>query len=241
MVAARFEEVTVPSGGIFSFNATTGPRTASEGYLPAPMYRNRRIELSPAGGSCQVSTTLYNAALLAGMEIVDRHPHSRPCAYVPYGQDAAVAYDSGVDLKFKNVLSHAIVLHQEVDRRGGKITFTIFGNPGDHVNVVIHNAYSWIPRSDSSTTYIVDTSLAPGREVIDDEGCNGLHQRAWRVWYDAQGNEVRTEELSSDTIAPVGRIIRHNPAPGSGNGEATGGSESETEDGGPDQPPEGTF
>jgi vancomycin resistance protein YoaR len=212
MIAKHFKEVVVGPGEVFSFNKVTGPRTEAQGYLPAPMYIGNRVELSPAGGACQVSTTLYNTALLAGMDIVERHPHSRPCTYVPYGQDAAVAYDSGVDFKFKNSLKHAIIINPIVDASGGHLTFEIFGNPEDRVKVAIHNAYTLIPRPDSSTRYIVDTSLAPGKEVVEDGGCNGIDQRAWRVWFDSEGNEVRTEQLSKDHLNPIGKVIRHNPS-----------------------------
>ena len=214
MVASHFEGVVIQPGEVLSFDEVTGPRTAAQGYYLAPMYIRSRIELSPAGGACQVSTTLYNAALLAGLEIVEREPHSRPCSYVPYGRDATVAWGA-VDLKFRNNLDHPIILHQEVDRTSaGTITFEIFGHPRDRVYVEIGNAYSWIGRTESMTTYIVDTSLAPGEEVVEDSGTSGIHQRAWRVWYDEDGNELYTEELSNDIIRPVGALIRHNPAQG---------------------------
>jgi vancomycin resistance protein YoaR len=245
MVAAHFEEVVIGPDEVFSFNSTTGPRTGTEGYLLAPMYRNNRVELSPAGGSCQVSTTLYNAALLAGMEIVDRHPHSRPCSYVPYGRDAAVAYDSGVDLKFKNTRSHPVIIHQEVE--GGTITFEIFGHPDDRVNVSIGNAYSWIGRSASSTTYVLDTSLRPGHQSVDDSGCNGIVQRAWRNWYDEAGNKVKEEPLSSDRVSPIGALIRYNPAPGTTGPPVAETPSQETpsepapDEPSPDAPPQGIF
>jgi vancomycin resistance protein YoaR len=211
LVASHFEAVVIQPGEVFSFNATTGPRDLAQGYLLAPMYMNRRPELSPAGGACQVSTTLYNAALLAGFEIVQRYPHSRPCSYVPYGRDATVAYDSEVDLKIKNTLDHAVILHQEVDRQNaGTITFTIFGNPEDRAHVEIGNAYSWIGRGEPE--YVIDRSLAPGEEVVEDEGVTGISQRAWRTWFDDAGNELYTEQLSSDRVRPVGAYIRHNPA-----------------------------
>ena len=153
------------------------------------MYVGTKVVLSPGGGACQVSTTLYNAALLAGLDIVERHCHGRPCAYVPYGQDAATAYDGGVDLKFKNTLAHPIILHQAVELHGGKITFEIFGNPADRVKIAIHNAYSWVSRTDGMDTVTIDQSLAAGQEVVDDSGCNGINQRVWRVWLDDDGKE----------------------------------------------------
>ncbi len=245
LIASRFEGVVIEPGEVLSFNGTTGPRTAKEGYLLAPMYENRRIIQSPAGGACQVSTTLFNAALLAGLEIVERSPHSRPCSYVPYGRDATVAYGS-VDLKFRNTLKHAIIIHQEVDRhKAGTIRFAIFGHPDDRVNVKITNAYSWVGRTESMDTYVVDTSLAPGSRVVDDDGVNGIFQRAWRTWYDSAGNEVRTEEISSDHIRPIGALIRYNPGPdgesGIGTGENPAPADEPSEEPSPDQPPEGIF
>jgi len=212
LIAEHFEGVVIQPGEEFSFNETTGPRTAAEGYYLAPMYIRGRVELSPAGGACQVSTTLYNSALLAGLEVTERLPHSRPCSYVPYGRDATVAYGA-VDLKFVNTLDHPIILHQEVDHTGaGTITFEIFGHPDDRVNVEVTNAYSWIGRDPSLDTYVVDTSLAPGEEVVEDAGTSGIYQRAWRTWYDENGTELYTEEVSTDRIRPIGRLVRHNPA-----------------------------
>jgi hypothetical protein len=195
------------------------------------MYINRRVEMSPAGGACQVSTTLYNAALLAGLEIVERLPHSRPCSYVPYGCDATVAYGA-VDLKFRNTLDHSIILHQTVDYLGaGTITFEIFGHPDDRVHVEIRNAYSWLGRGEP--TYVIDRSLAPGEEVVEDSGVSGIHQRAWRVWFDGEGNELYTEELNNDVVRSVGALIRHNPVDGGTTAEELRGTRTES----PDQPP----
>jgi len=213
LAASHFEGVVLGPGEILSFDDITGPRGYSQDYRSAPMYINRRIEMEPAGGACQVSTTLYNAAILAGLEITERWPHSRPCSYVPYGRDATVAWGA-VDLKFKNNLTHPIIIHQVVDYLGaGTITFEIFGHPDDRVHVEIGNAYSWIGRPESTTTYIIDTSLAPGEEVVEDRGVSGIHQRAWRTWFDDAGNELYTEDLSNDNIRPVGAVIRHNPGP----------------------------
>ncbi len=249
MVASHFEAIVIEPGEVLSFDEITGPREYAQGYKAAPMYRNRRVEMSPAGGSCQVSTTLYNVALLAGLEIVFRLPHSRPCSYVPYGRDATVAWGS-VDLKFRNSLKHPIILHQIVDRHdAGTIVVEIFGHPDDRVYVEIGNAYSWIMRTDSMTTYVVDTSLDPGEEVVEDSGVNGLYQRAWRTWFDDKGNELYVEELSRDHVRPVGAYIRHNPASqiDSWREDTTQPDQSETtepsdpDEPSPDEPPPGIF
>jgi len=83
-------------GEVFSFNGATGPRTFARGYSMAPVVGGMGI----GGGVCQTATTIYNAARLAGMEIVERHPHSIKVGYVAPGRDATVT--NYVDMKFRN-------------------------------------------------------------------------------------------------------------------------------------------
>ncbi len=96
-------------GQLFSFNEVVGPRTPERGYLPAPVILNGGLDVGYGGGVCQVSSTVYNAALAAGLTIVERHGHSKPVHYVPEGRDAAVDY-GGVDMKFRNNRSTAIII-----------------------------------------------------------------------------------------------------------------------------------
>jgi len=88
-------------GDVFSFNKVVGYAGPQQGYQKAVIFVDGKEEQAYGGGICQVSSTLYNAALDAGLEIVERHPHSKPVGYVPKGKDAATSYN-GVDLKFKN-------------------------------------------------------------------------------------------------------------------------------------------
>ncbi|MEQ8201243.1 MAG: VanW family protein [Syntrophomonadaceae bacterium] len=94
---------------VFSFNEFIGPRTPERGYLPAPVILNGDLDVGYGGGVCQVSSTIYNAALAANLTIIERHSHSKPVHYVPEGRDAAVDY-GGVDLKFKNNRSTAVII-----------------------------------------------------------------------------------------------------------------------------------
>lgn len=88
-------------GEVFSFNETTGPRTAERGYLPAPIILNGGFDLDYGGGVCQVASTVYNAALIAGLPIIERHAHTKPVHYVPAGKDATVNYGY-LDLRCQN-------------------------------------------------------------------------------------------------------------------------------------------
>ena len=90
-------------GQVFSFNVTSGPRTQERGYQVAPIFVGKKVVPGRGGGVCQTSSTLYNSVLEAGLEVVERHPHSLPVAYVAAGRDATVSWE-GADLKFRNNL-----------------------------------------------------------------------------------------------------------------------------------------
>lgn len=96
-MAAKYMNGTILAPGeVFSFNKVTGPRTIERGYSMAPVVGGMGI----GGGVCQVATTVYNAARLAGLEIIERHPHSVRVYYVPPGLDATVT--NYIDMKFRN-------------------------------------------------------------------------------------------------------------------------------------------
>lgn len=85
----------------FSFNKTVGRRTAENGYRLAKIIVNNEFVEGLGGGVCQVSSTLYNAALLSGLEIIEANKHSKQVGYVKSGFDAMVNFGSS-DLRFKN-------------------------------------------------------------------------------------------------------------------------------------------
>jgi vancomycin resistance protein YoaR len=124
-VAARaIHGLFLMPGDEFSYNATVGRRRASAGYRTAPEIVQGNLVPGIGGGVCQVSSTLYNAALLADLEITRRHHHRFPVHYLPAGRDATVS-DSGLDLRFRNRLGAPIALLVAVN--GGRVHARIFG------------------------------------------------------------------------------------------------------------------
>ena len=107
--AKALDRVVIEPGETFSFNQLVGPRTTVRGYREAPAYMERDLVKSIGGGICQVSSTVYNAAALAGLSIVERHPHSKRVASVSPGRDATVWYGMA-DLKFRNTTLDPIQL-----------------------------------------------------------------------------------------------------------------------------------
>jgi len=108
---------------VFSFNSTMGPRSARRGYLPAPVLFHDKRSIQIGGGICQISSTLYNAALLADLEIIERHRHSSPITYLPLGLDATVSYHYK-DLKFKNTHPFPIMIMTSVSEEIMTISIT---------------------------------------------------------------------------------------------------------------------
>ncbi|WP_458398303.1 VanW family protein [Anaerotignum sp.] len=141
-------------GEVFSANIELGSQTAAGGYKMAGVYNNGKVEQGMAGGVCQVTTTLYNAALMAELEIVERHPHSMTVGYVPLGRDAAVA-GNYKDLKFRNNTEYPIMI--EAYASGGKLVMNIFGHE-------VHNA----GRKVSFDTVYEATIPKPAEKVTED-------------------------------------------------------------------------
>jgi vancomycin resistance protein YoaR len=109
LAAYLINNTLVAPGEVFSFNKTTTPRKGDKrDYRLAPIIVGNSIVPGYGGGICQVATTLYNAVKNAGLEIVERHPHSLPVDYVPRGMDATVSYD--LDFKFRNDKDHFIMV-----------------------------------------------------------------------------------------------------------------------------------
>lgn len=128
LASQKIHQTFIPAGGIFSFNQVVGERTPEAGYDDAPVFMGGRLVPGIGGGICQVSSTLFNAALLSGMDIVERDTHFAPVSYIPVGLDATVAWGY-IDFQFKNPYSHPIYVIAE--EGAGYVTITILGAKED--------------------------------------------------------------------------------------------------------------
>ena len=152
--------VIVAPDETFSFNGRVGVTDAAHGYKSAAVYSQGKVIQSAGGGVCQVSSTLYSAALRADLGIVSRSNHSMPVNYLPLGQDAAVA-DYGPDLKFKNNTGNHIYI--QAFSNGGSITTRIFGtNTGKNVEV----SSQVISRTNDKITAVTYKKVTQNGEVV---------------------------------------------------------------------------
>ena len=117
LAMSKINGYILESGKTFSFNKVVGNRNLENGYKSALGYVSGEMVEVIGGGVCQVSTTLYSAALCAGLKITEREPHSMPVSYIELGQDATVNYMRGhmIDLKFKNETGYPIYITAGVE------------------------------------------------------------------------------------------------------------------------------
>ncbi|MBR1975348.1 MAG: VanW family protein [Clostridia bacterium] len=141
IAAALIDGITVQPYGEFSFNATVGRRTEEAGFQQAKIIVNGEYVVGVGGGVCQVSTTLYNAALLAGLAVTEYRPHSLCPAYVPPSRDAMVSTQS--DLKIFNAHSHAI--HVSSTIQNGSVKICIFGKDEGYRYAITQRVLGEIP------------------------------------------------------------------------------------------------
>ena len=124
LAVSKLNNATVEVNEEFSFNETIGPMGAEQGYQKATGFdgNGKKIKIY-GGGMCQISSTLYNAVLIANLEVTERHAHSRRVYYVPQDKDASVAY-GGADFKFKNTSGEKIKITATTD--GHDVTVTLY-------------------------------------------------------------------------------------------------------------------
>ena len=182
LAASKISGTTLNPHEEFSFNATVGKRTAEHGFFEATVIQNGVFTKGIGGGVCQVSTTLFNAALTAGMQITESKNHSLSISYVPPSLDAMVSEYS--DLKFVNPYDFPVYILSEVE--GETIGFTFFGL-GDGLRY-------------ETESKVIARTPPPARKYVEgkQDGCiraekEGITSESYLLVYDG-------EELISRTL-----------------------------------------
>ena len=195
--AAAIDGVVIAPGQVFSFNRTVRGWSADRGFLKAPVSYDGVLVDDYGGGVCQCSTTLYNAALLAGLPILERHPHTFAPGYAPPGRDAAVAY-AGVDLRFRNPYGWPLTIHAA--RTGHMLVCRITGARAGE-RVALHSrALDWFVPAPA----LVSPGAAVPRSRWHLTGRDGVRLVVSRDFY-AGDHCVRHEAVSDDTYRPISR------------------------------------
>ena len=202
LAAKKINGTVLAAGSEFSYNKTVGERSIAAGYKEAKIYSNGEVVDGLGGGICQISSTLYNAAVLANLEITQRRNHQFVTSYLPAGRDATVVYGSQ-DFKFKNSRKYPVKI--EVSVANGMAKVTIYGikeNPDYEVSLQT-NTISTIP---AATTYEEDDSLPAGTEKVKQKGTNGLVTETYKI-VKSNGSVVSKTLLSKDVYNAMQKIV----------------------------------
>lgn len=189
-------------GETFSYNQTLGKRTAAAGYKNAAVYENGQVVDGIGGGICQISSTLYNAVLMANLEIVERRNHQFVTSYLPAGRDATVVYGA-IDFKFKNTRQYPIRL--SASAKNGIATISIYGIKEENEYTFSFNTKT-IASIPFGTKYVEDASLPAGTEKVQQNGVNGLKTETY-ITKMLNGKVISTTLLSRDTYDAMQKIV----------------------------------
>jgi vancomycin resistance protein VanW len=193
----------VKPGEVLSQNMLLGPYTKEKGYREGPTYIGSRLTTTVGGGVCKISSTLYNLAILSNLQIIERHSHSMPVPYVPYGQDATVAY--GVkDFKLRNNTDFPVMIWaQGIDN----ILYMAFYSMQEPSRIEWHHEI--LETREAPCIYKTNTTLADVEEKIIVEGMDGAIVKSWISIYNSDGS-VTTRQLGISSYLPMPYIIERN-------------------------------
>ena len=203
LAIARVSNTVLQPNEELSLNETVGPRLAKAGYRTAPIFRENEVVPEIGGGVCQVDSTIYNSALLANMEMIERHHHSRTVVYCPAGQDATVYYGQ-LDMQFKNSLNHPILILGGV--KGNRLWVSILGKAEDDYDVKLIR--TGLRHSGYATKEVPDPELEEGKREIETEGRSGVSVTLIREIRSKDGELVDRQTMHNDVYPPQTKIVR---------------------------------
>jgi vancomycin resistance protein YoaR len=201
LAASKLNGVVLKPGEELSFNATVGERSEKEGYKVAHVITAGEMVDGLAGGTCQISTTLFGAAFFAGLEVVKTTNHSRPSAYTPLGFDATVVWPN-TDLKLKNPYEFPVVIHYRV--ANGEALVEVLGKPRPWDKIVFERKV--LESTPYSTEERLDDEMPKDTTSIDQAGFNGYKLERFRRFY-KDGKLVKSNKWTVE-YKPVTEYVR---------------------------------
>jgi len=199
LAASRLDGYVLLPGEEFSFNAVVGPREEANGYRVAKVIARGELVDGIGGGTCQISGTLHAAALFAGLEIRERHPHTRPSSYIKLGFDAAVAYPS-FDLRLGNPYDFPIVLRERVE--AGRVRAEVRGARRPQAVTLIRRIDAAQPFTETTS---VDPALPAGTRVLAQRGIPGFDLHRYRI---RRSGSHAVRESFVDHYPPTPQLVR---------------------------------
>ena len=203
LAARNLAGTVVAPGEVFSQNTCLGPYTKEKGYKLGPSLSGDAIYPTYGGGVCKIASTLYNVAVLCNLPIVERHCHSKPVPYVPYGQDATVSYGL-FDFRFKNNTSFPIIIWAEA--LDNKLYIAFYGSETPP-QVEWHHQY--IRTFAAGKIYKNNPALQKGEERLIEEGADGAIVESW-ITIRYENGLLETKQLGRSYYDPYPYLYEKN-------------------------------
>lgn len=202
-----FDGLVLNPGEMFSFNNKTGLRTAKNGYQKAKIIKNGMFIEEYGGGVCQVSTTLYNACLLADLDIIESHCHSLPVSYVQAGFDAMVNSGSS-DLIVKNNHDYPVLIATSSENDLCKVV--VYGKQKTQKIVkksekISENLHFETFFTSANENYNLP-EVGEDSEIVLAPGRGGYTTKSWLEYYNGDVL-VKTKPLRTSIYNPAKRVI----------------------------------
>jgi vancomycin resistance protein YoaR len=214
--AKVLNDIELAPDEVFSYGKIVAATEHKYGYREAPVIQNGKLVPGIGGGICQVSSTLYNAVIRAGLDIVERRNHSLPVSYLPIGQDATFA-SGAIDFRFRNSTGKHLIIRAVVKDR--KLTVKLFGTLPDNVRYDIESITT--STIEPTIRETVSDALPPGGRLITQQGKQGYVVETYRTLV-RDGEVVSRERLSKDrynaqpTLVSIGKGTEPSSRPGPG-------------------------
>lgn len=193
--AESLDGTVINPGEIFSFNETVGAASKNNGYKAATVYSGNGMDEGYGGGVCQVSSTLYNAIINAGLPLVERHTHGYTVNYLPKGMDATIYYPS-LDLKFRNPFAYPIIIRSSAE--DGDLSFRLVSHEDVMEGYTYEFSTKLIFEDDEEWESIVTDKLSPGKVSIVYYPHPAAEVDVYRTTY-KDGKKVDTEYFDTVT------------------------------------------
>lgn len=199
LAASMLAGIVVKPGQVFSQNQSIGPYTEDKGFKKGPTYFGTTLTTTVGGGVCKIASTLYNAAVMSNLTIIERHNHTMPVPYVPYGQDATVAY--GVkDFRFRNDTGDDIMIWAK-----GVDNILYMAIYGKHPSPIIEWTHEVLEIREAPFQYKTNPNLEPDSQRIVVEGMYGALIKSWVTI--TTGDEAKVKYMGISDYKPMPYLI----------------------------------
>ncbi len=203
LAAKKVNGTVIMPGEKFSYNTVVGKRTIEAGFKEGTAYIGGKVVPDVGGGICQLSSTMYNTALLANLEITERSNHMFLTGYVAASRDATVYYGS-LDFAFKNTRAYPIKIVATCKNGVCKVSIYGIKEEKEYDVIIQSKVTSYI---NYATKYKDDPTLEEGKEIVEQTGVNGCRSEGYKI-LKLNGKVVSQTLLSKDTYSPREKIVR---------------------------------